>query len=57
MKKTLAFAFEETLIVMGIICVVAALTLPKLNSATWDKEKVAKVKNYIQTYKIFSHLI
>jgi len=35
---------------MGIIGVVAALTLPNLNSSTGDKEKVAKVK------KIFSNL-
>ncbi|MBR1680842.1 type II secretion system protein, partial [bacterium] len=40
----------ETLIVMGIIGVVAALTLPNLNSSTGDKEKVAKVK------KIYSNL-
>ena len=31
-KKILAFTLEETLIVMGIIGVVAALTLPNLNS-------------------------
>ncbi|MBR1942881.1 hypothetical protein IJ843_04015, partial [bacterium] len=36
--------------VMGIIGVVAALTLPNLNSSTGDKEKVAKVK------KIYSNL-
>ena len=35
---------------MGIIGVVAALTLPNLNSSTGDKEKVAKVK------KIYSNL-
>ncbi|MBR1942592.1 hypothetical protein IJ843_02515 [bacterium] len=35
---------------MGIIGVVAALTLPNLNSLTGDKEKVAKVK------KIYSNL-
>ncbi|MBR1943378.1 hypothetical protein IJ843_06550 [bacterium] len=29
---------------MGIIGVVAALTLPNLNSSTGDKEKIAKVK-------------
>ena len=39
-----AFTLAETLIVMGIIGVVAALTLPNLNSSTGDKEKVAKVK-------------
>ena len=49
-EKTLAFTLAETLIVMGIIGVVAALTLPNLNSSTGDKEKVAKVK------KIYSNL-
>ena len=39
-----AFTLAETLIVIGIIGVVAALTLPNLNSSTGDKEKVAKVK-------------
>ena len=50
MKRFLAFTLAETLIVMGIIGVVAALTLPNLNSSTGDKEKVAKVK------KIYSNL-
>ena len=50
MKKFIAFTLAETLIVMGIIGVVAALTLPNLNSTTADKEKVAKVK------KIYSNL-
>ena len=35
---------------MGIIGVVAALTIPNLNSSTADKEKVAKVK------KLYSNL-
>jgi len=48
--KKLAFTLAETLIVMGIIGVVAALTLPNLNSSTGDKEKVAKLK------KIYSNL-
>ena len=48
MKKLLAFTLAETLIVMGIIGVVAALTLPNLNSSTGDKEKVAKVKKIYQ---------
>jgi len=48
MKK--AFTLAETLIVMGIIGIVAALTLPNLNSSTGDKEKVTKVK------KIYSEL-
>ena len=46
--KTLAFTLAETLIVMGIIGVVAALTLPNLNSSTGDKEKVVKVKKIYQ---------
>ena len=43
-----AFTLAETLIVMGIIGVVAALTLPNLNSSTGDKEKVVKVKKVYQ---------
>ncbi len=46
--KQSAFTLAETLIVMGIIGVVAALTLPNLNSSTGDKEKVAKVKKIYQ---------
>ena len=42
--KAYAFTLAETLIVIGIIGVVAALTLPNLNHATGDKEKVTKVK-------------
>ena len=49
-RKVLAFTLAETLIVMGIIGVVAALTIPNLNSSTGDKEKVVKVK------KIYSNL-
>ena len=45
-----AFTLAETLIVMGIIGVVAALTLPNLNSSTGEKEKVAKLQ------KIYSNL-
>lgn len=48
MKKFIAFTLAETLIVMGIIGVVAALTLPNLNSSTADKEKVVKVKKLYQ---------
>jgi len=48
--KNKAFTLAETLIVIGIIGVVAALTLPNLNNATGDKEKVTKVK------KIYSAL-
>ncbi len=39
-----AFTLAETLIVMGIIGVVAALTIPSLTNQTSDKQKVAKVK-------------
>ena len=49
-NKKLAFTLAEVLIVIGIIGVVAALTLPNLNHATGDKEKVTKVK------KIYSAL-
>ena len=49
-KKALAFTLAETLIVMGIIGVVAALTIPNLNASTADKEKVAKLK------KVYSNL-
>ena len=40
----LAFTLAETLIVMGVIGIVAALTIPNLNSSTNNMEKVAKVK-------------
>ena len=43
-----AFTLAETLIVMGIIGVVAALTLPNLNSSTGDKEKVVKLQKIYQ---------
>jgi len=46
--KQYAFTLAETLIVMGIIGVVAALTLPNLNSSTGDKEKVTKLKKVYQ---------
>ncbi len=49
-RKAFAFTLAETLIVMGIIGVVAALTIPNLNSSTADKEKVAKLN------KIYSNL-
>ncbi len=48
MKKFIAFTLAETLIVMGVIGIVSALTLPNLNSSTGDKEKVAKVKKIYQ---------
>ena len=50
LKQSIAFTLAETLIVMGIIGVVAALTLPNLNSSTGDKEKVVKLQ------KIYSNL-
>ena len=43
-KKIIAFTLAETLIVMGIIGVVAALTIPNLNASTHEAEKVAKLK-------------
>lgn len=49
-KSLRAFTLAETLIVIGIIGVVAALTLPNLNHATGDKETVTRVK------KIYSSL-
>lgn len=48
MKKILAFTLAETLIVMGIIGIVSALTLQNLNSSTGEKEKIAKVKKIYQ---------
>jgi len=50
MNRKTAFTLAETLIVMGIIGIVAALTLPNLNSSTGEKEKVVKLK------KIYSDL-
>ena len=47
-RKFIAFTLAETLIVMGIIGIVSALTLPNLNSSTGEKEKVAKVKKIYQ---------
>lgn len=49
MKKLLAFTLAETLIVMGIIGVVAALTIPNLNSSTLIKKKLLNCKKFIQT--------
>ncbi|MBQ3310708.1 type II secretion system protein [bacterium] len=43
-KKLIAFTLAETLIVMGIIGIVAALTIPNVNKNTGEAEKVAKVK-------------
>ncbi len=50
MKKLFAFTLAETLVVMGVIGVVAALTLPNLNQSTGNKEKVVKLQ------KIYSNL-
>ena len=47
-RSFVAFTLAETLIVMGIIGIVSALTLPNLNSSTGEKEKVAKVKKIYQ---------
>lgn len=48
MRNFLAFTLAETLIVIGIIGIVSALTLPNLNSSTGEKEKVVKVKKVYQ---------
>ncbi len=50
MRKFIAFTLAETLLVMGIIGVVAALTVPNLNQSTGNKEKVTKLK------KVYSNL-
>ena len=47
--KAYAFTLAETLIVIGIIGVVAALTLPNLNHATGDKEKITKINKIHST--------
>lgn len=44
MKRFFAFTLAETLVVIGIIGIVSALTLPNLNSSTGEKEKVAKLQ-------------
>ena len=43
-KKLIAFTLAETLIVMGIIGIVAALTIPNVNKNTGEAEKVARFK-------------
>ena len=45
-KKSLAFTLAETLVVMGIIGVVAALTIPNLSKSTGNAEKVARAKKF-----------
>lgn len=53
-KKLFAFTLAETLVVIGIIGVVAALTLPNLNSSTGNKEKIASVKKiYAELNDVF----
>lgn len=48
-KKSLAFTLAEVLVVIGIIGVISALTIPNLNQNTGEKEKVAKVKKAYAT--------
>ncbi|MBR2526050.1 type II secretion system protein [bacterium] len=48
MRKFIAFTLAETLIVIGVIGIVSALTLPNLNSSTGEKERIAKVKKIYQ---------
>ena len=43
-RKSLAFTLAEVLVVLGIIGVVSALTLPNLNQNTGNKETVAKLQ-------------
>ncbi len=49
MRKNKAFTLAETLVVMGIIGVVAALTLPNLSASTGNKENVARVQKAYST--------
>lgn len=44
LKKTIAFTLAETLIVMGVIGIVATLTIPSLTNSTNNKDVVAKVR-------------
>lgn len=44
LKKTIAFTLAETLIVMGVIGIVATLTIPSLTNSTNNKDTVAKVR-------------
>lgn len=50
LKKSVAFTLAEMLVVMGIIGVISALTIPNLNSSTGEKEKIAKVKKLYQNF-------
>lgn len=47
-NKSLAFTLAETLVVIGLIGIVSALTLPNLNKNTGDMEQVARVKKQQQ---------
>lgn len=44
LRKALAFTLAEVLVVLGIIGVVSALTLPNLSQNTGNKETVAKLQ-------------
>lgn len=48
MNKLLGFTLAETLVVIGLIGIVSALTLPNLNSKTGDKEQVVRVQKQQQ---------
>ena len=48
MNKLLGFTLAETLVVIGLIGIVSALTLPNLNNSTGDKEQVARVQKQHQ---------
>lgn len=56
MQKFEAFTLAEVLLVMGILGVVAALTIPNLSNNIGDQERVAKVQTMVadvdQAYKI-----
>lgn len=49
MKKKLAFTLAEVLITLGIIGVVAAMTIPTLMQKTNQKENIAKVNKALNT--------
>ena len=55
-KKSVAFTLAEVLLVMGILGVVAAITVPNLNKSVGDQERVAKVQTMVadveQAYKV-----
>lgn len=48
MNKSLGFTLAETLVVIGLIGIVSALTLPNLNNSTGDKEQVVRVQKQQQ---------